>query len=143
MTTGFGLSYRFVPNRFGAQIAFAPYKDESLTQISAGLTLIFNLIESRNANLFIYQGNHLLFRREQSESYYNTGGYYDNYGYYYPNTTMKTTSTDTYKLNNGVGLGVELIAGKHIGFNIMTGYASYDSFNTINLTGEFALFFKF
>ncbi len=45
-------------------------------------------------------------------------------------------------INNGVGIGMELVAGKHIGFNFMGGYAGYDSFNTINLTGEIGIFFK-
>jgi len=140
-TTGYGLSYRFIPKKFGAQIAFAPYKGENESRYSIGLTFIYKIIESRRANLFIYQGNHLLLKSEEYSQPIYTPNYngYGNYGY----TSYETITRDDNKINNGIGIGMELKSGDHIGFNFMAGYAGYDSFKTINVTGEFGLFFNF
>lgn len=144
LTTGYGLSYRFIPKKFGAQIAFAPYKSEFESQYSIGLTFIYKIIESRRASLFIYQGNHLLLKSEEGQIYSQTSGYYDDFGnYIYPTSTITNTTVNTNKINNGIGIGMELKAGEHVGFNFMFGYAGYDAFNTINVTGEFGLFFNF
>jgi len=143
-TTGYGLSYRFIPKKIGAQIVFAPYKTEYESQYSIGLTFIYKIIESRRASLFIYQGNHLLLKSEDGQIYSQGSGYYDGFGnYIYPTTTVTNTTIKTNKINNGIGIGMELKAGEHVGFNFMVGYASYDAFKTINVTGEFGLFFNF
>lgn len=131
-TTGYGLSYRYMPKRFGVQVNFAPYKNGDTERYSAGLTFLYNLIETRPANLFLYEGNH--FYSETSLNYL-----YDPFGSQMP-VPMK--STDSY-LNNGVGVGIEFKIAKRIGFNLMAGYAFYRNFQNINFTGETALYFKF
>lgn len=43
----------------------------------------------------------------------------------------------------GIGIGIEIIILKRISFNLMGGYAGYDSFERIGFTGETGLYFKF
>jgi len=131
-TTGYGLSYRFMPKKFGAQVNFAPYKDANSERYSVGLTFLYNLIETRYVDFFAYQGNHF---------YSNSYDVFE----YDPNPPYGSTTRrekESY-VNNGLGLGVEFIIAKRIGLNLMGGYAFYDNFSQINFTGETALYFKF
>jgi hypothetical protein len=57
-TTGYGLSYRYTPNKFGIQVNFAPYKSESITRFSTGLTFLYQLMETDKTALYLYQANH-------------------------------------------------------------------------------------
>ncbi len=136
-TTGYGLSYRYIPGRIGFQANFAPYHDKQSDTYSAGVTFIYTLIESKTANLFLYEGNHY---------------YYDSQMVYYTDSTKNIQTTDTSHItgrmtesyvNNGVGFGMEFIIVKRIGFNLMAGYAFYDNFRSINFTGETGLYYKF
>jgi hypothetical protein len=58
-TTGYGLSYRFQPNKFGVQITFSPYKDSQTTQYSAGLTFLYKLIETNDKTIEFIPNNFL------------------------------------------------------------------------------------
>ena len=131
-TTGYGLSYRYMPKRFGAQVNFAPYKNTDVERYSVGLTFLYTLIETRAANLFIYQGNHF-FSNSQNVMIYDK---------FDPMMVTTERQTDSY-VNNGAGIGIEFIIGKRIGFNLMGGYAFYRNFTQIQFTGETALYFKF
>lgn len=126
-TTGYGLSYRFTPNKFGLQVNFAPFKNETTTRNSVGLTFLYSLLETEKTNLYLYQANH----------FYSNSELVDNATF-----TGKVRKNESY-INNGFGFGVEIIIATKIGFNLMTGYAAYDNFNGYNLTGEAALYFKF
>ena len=132
-TTGYGLSYRYMPKSFGAQVNFAPYKDGDVERYSVGLTFLYNLIETRPANLFLYQGNH--FYSETRPEYI-----YDPINPYVAPTEKMVT--DSY-INNGLGIGIEFNIAKRIGLNLMGGYAFYRNFQNVNFTGETALYFKF
>ena len=124
LTTGYGLSYRFMPKRFGVQVAFAPTHSEYQTNISAGLTLLYTLEKTKHVNLFLYQGNHLLYRKYQY--YYPFPGEFDETTFY-----------------NGLGFGFEFLFLKRMSFNLMGGYAGYENFNSLGFTGETSLFFRF
>lgn len=125
-TTGYGLSYRYTPNKLGFQINFAPYKTETITRISTGITFLYNLKEGETTTLFAYQANHF---------YSNSEPAWDNAG-------VKFQKDESY-FNNGIGFGVEILVAKNIGLNFMTGYASYKNGKELNVTGEMALYFKF
>lgn len=131
-TTGYGLSYRYTPNKWGAQVNFAPYKDNETERYSIGLSFLYKLIENTNTSLYAYQGNHY---------YYNSQMQY----VYDPiaplNETYKRVSEGY--MNNGLGFGIEIIIAKRISFNLMAGFATYSNFSNINLTGETALYYKF
>ncbi len=112
--TGYGLSFRYIPKKFGGQVNFAPYKDKETERYSLGLTLIYMLIESKSTNFFLYQANHY---------YYNSQTNYI-YNPIAPNMEEKVRSTERY-FNNGLGFGIEIIFVKRIGLNLMAGYAFY------------------
>ena len=122
-TTGLGLAYRYMPADFGVMVMFAPVADSYQTMISFGVTFFQRLAATERVNFFLYQGNHLL---------------HENYNKNYPQYNSKSTS-----INNGVGIGLELIIYERVGLNIMGGYASFDTFRRIGFTGETTLFFRF
>ncbi len=130
-TTGYGLSYRYMPKKFGAQVNFAPYKTSSYERYSLGVTLLYNLIETRAADLYVYQGNHF-YSYSQDIYILEPGGV----------NGITVRDKDSY-FNNGLGLGIEFIIAKRIGLNLMGGYAYYRNFTEINFTGEAGLYFKF
>ena len=130
--TGYGLSFRYIPKKIGGQVNFAPYKNKETERYSIGITLIYMIIESKVSNLFIYQANHY---------YYNSQMIYT-YNPNLPNSEEKVRNTESY-FNNGLGFGIEIIMAKRIGLNLMAGYAFYNNFSQLNVTGEAALYYKF
>jgi len=127
-TTGYGLSYRYTPNKLGVQVNFAPYKNGADYQYSFGLTALYSLMQNEKTTLYLYQANHYL-----ASSFME----FDN-----SIPSVLKRKTESY-FNHGIGFGVEFIVASKIGFNLMTGYATYDNFNKLNVTGEAALYFKF
>jgi hypothetical protein len=136
-TTGYGLSYRYTPGKFAMQANFAPYKDKESARYSAGITFLYTLIPGKITSLYLYQANHY---------------FYDSQVTYYTDAEKKFQTMDVTPIrdkvtdsffNNGIGFGMEIIFARRIGFNLMMGYAAYDNFNQINVTGETALYFKF
>jgi hypothetical protein len=130
--TGYGLSFKYLPRKLGAQVNFAPFKNKETERYSVGLTAIYLLIQSKISNLYLYQANHYYYN-SQTEYIYDPNK---------PDVQEKTRRTEAY-FNNGVGFGIEIIIAKRIGFNLMAGYAFYDNFNQLNVTGETALYYKF
>ncbi len=132
-TTGYGLSYRFWPRKFGFQVTFAPFNNDEISQYSAGLTFLFKLAETKNVNLFIYESNHYFYRQEFN--------YYDNY--WYTDNSSDQGGPIRRQINCGAGAGVEFLIGNRMSFNLMVGYAGYNGFDKVNLTGETGLYFRF
>lgn len=130
--TGYGLSFRYIPKKFGAQINFAPFKNSETERYSLGVTFLYLLQENKNTNFYLYQANHY---------YYNNQTIYT-YNPNNPGVEEKSRSTEDY-FNNGLGFGIEIILAKKVGLNLMAGYAFYDNFKQLNVTGELALYYKF
>ena len=130
--TGYGLSFRYIPKKFGAQVNFAPFKNKETERYSVGVTLIYMIIESKVSNLFLYQANHY---------YYNSQMIYA-YDVKMPDSQELVKSTESY-VNNGLGFGIEIVMAKRVGLNLMAGYAFYNNFSQLNVTGEAALYYKF
>jgi hypothetical protein len=128
-TTGYGLSYRFMPIKLGFQINFAPYKTETISRFSYGLTFLYTLITTEKTSLYVYQANHF---------YSNT----NTQGYNPVNNLYDKKEEESY-FNNGLGFGFEILIVKNVGLNLMTGYASYRNGKELNITGETAIYFKF
>jgi hypothetical protein len=130
--TGYGLSFRYMPKKFGGQINFAPYKTKETERYSIGITMLYTLIESKVSNLYLYQANHYYYNSQMNYVYDPSK----------PNSQDMERVTEAY-FNNGLGFGIEIIMAKRIGLNLMAGYAFYDNFNQLNVTGEAALYYKF
>ena len=114
-STGFGISYRYFPCDFGAQLTFAPIVDGNSTLISSGLTFMYRIIETEKSKFFLYQGNHLLYEKRR---------------------------TVDKNLINSLGIGIELVINNRVGINLMGGFAGYESFTQLSMTGEVGLFYK-
>ncbi len=126
-TTGYGLAFKFTPHKFGLQTVVFYRSNEKQTRSSIGLTLLYTLLEDKRTSFYLYQGNHLNY----------TSIHYDS------SSSLSHYNGTTLVFNNGVGLGVELIPGNHIGFDFMGGYAFFDSFTKLSFTGEIGIYYNF
>lgn len=129
-TTGYGLSYRYFPNRFGLQVTFSPFKRGEEQRHSFGITFLHELMDNGKINFFLYQGNHFLYDEDIVFSYPP------------PNYTSVERKTISRNYNHGIGVGTEFRMGSKITMNVMTGYAAYDSFNSLSITAELGIFFQ-
>lgn len=130
--TGYGLSFRYMPQKWGVQANLGPYFDGEKERYSLGITFLYRLIESEKAHFYLYQGNHYM---------YNT---YMDYIYAGPKQgePFEVKRMEEY-INTGLGMGVEVILAERVGLNFMAGYGFYDNFRRLNITGETAFYFKF
>lgn len=120
-TIGYGLAYevRFYDLRF--QATLSPFKDTRRERHSLGTTLKYTFTDNRTTNLFLYQGNHFLYRRDLIEG---------------------VTFNERLQLNNGVGIGLEVGTNDPVSVQFMTGYAAYNYFEQIKPTVEMTLLFR-
>ena len=132
-TTGQGLSYRYTPQKIGFQINFAPYMSNygKETYISVGLTLIDYINKNEWCNLYAYFANSFNYNRRNVTLYQP-----------YPIDPIEESQV-TESWNTGLGIGWEFNTKKRVVFNIMGGYAQYNSFERLFFTGELALYYRF
>ena len=140
LTSGVGLSFRSWNERWGTQFTLCPiFSSESKRMfISAGLLQMYSIYGNSFSKLFIYGGGSLFLLRG-SDHYTATGEKINSFG-----------STGQIHLNLGVGPGIEFFKG-NFGFNIMSGFALYDSWYAsskkhiydTNLTVECAAYYRF
>ena len=134
-TTGYGVSYRYVPDKFGVQITLAPYysKNDNST-VSAGITLLQKIKEANDHRLLLYFSNSVFYRKTFNAGYYST---------IYPPTYYPASSSSTSSYNTGVGLDLQFFNNESpFVFDLMTGFGSFDSFKIITFTGEVGLYYK-
>lgn len=130
-TSGYGLSYQYSPNKAGVQFVFGGIKASDYSNLSAGVILKYDLIESNKASLFLFQSNSLFYSSYIYEDWdWDTG-----------NSLGRTTERD-YIINNGVGVGTDVSLGKRISLNVMGGVGSYNLFEIVTITGEIGVFYK-
>ncbi len=118
LSTGFGLSYRYFPKRFGVQANIGTFKPTDRVY-SGGITFLLKIAESKVINLFLYQGNHAL------------------------NYKIAEASDESIYFTNGIGVGTELKIADKIGLNLMCGYAAIDNFTDHFITLETGIYYKF
>ena len=70
-TTAIGMSYRHWFNRIGLQVTAMPFKLENDFFLSAGLTGLYSLRNTKYTRMYAYWGNHVFYLRE---SYYEQIG---------------------------------------------------------------------
>lgn len=131
-STGYGLSYRYWPQKLGLQVTLGPFLSNDDSNVSLGVTGLYNLRSSKYYNFYLYYSNHFLFEK-------NRNWYYDqNLGSY-----SKTEHDFTWV--TGAGPGFEIVAWGRLGFNGMFGLAYYDhgpSDWEVTMTVESGVFFK-
>jgi hypothetical protein len=127
MTTGWGLSYRFVPKKIGFQINVFPWFSNygKKANTSFGLTILDKIHQGRNCNIYAYFGNH----------FYYTKNFDVMDSDYFDLTKSQYTS--------GVGLDFEYCTKKRVVLNIMAGLAQFNSFEMVLPTFEGALYYRF
>lgn len=129
-TTGVGISYRFVPGKVGFQATVGPYYMDYGNDafISCGLTLLKKIAESKYNNLYLYLGNHYIYRsyKDYNHNYYSSD---------------ETFTEEIW--NTGVGLDFEFVSTKKVVMNIMLGYMQFNSFESLLPTIDAALYYKF
>ena len=126
-TTGNGISYRYMPEKFGIQTTLGFLATQDDQYMSAGVTFIYKIVDAQFSDLYLFQGNSLLYNK-YVDTYTE-----DNYDY----------SETTNSINNSIGFGVEITLLKRLSANFMIGYASYNAAETITVTGETAFYYKF
>lgn len=130
-TSAYGLSYRIHIERLGAFITYAPFKTDNISQHNLGFGFLFSLIEGQKANLFLYQSNYYFKETETDKRHdYQTG-------------KIEEVKEVNSHMNHGLGLGMEFIIARAVGFNIMAGYGAYNNFEEIGITLEGGLYYKF
>ncbi|MGD0711479.1 MAG: hypothetical protein ABR968_09915 [Bacteroidales bacterium] len=133
-TTGWGLSLKFQPRKDGIQINAIPYINNNTQKklVCVGLTYTHDLWDGPAANVYFYLA---------SSYTYNT---VNETSYSYITTTQPTVTVNTTRvINSGLGFGLETNTKKKVVVDLMIGYAQYDSFKQLFLTGEISLHYKF
>jgi len=123
-STGYGLSYRYFPAKFGVQGNLGLYSDNDYTFANIGATFLYSLHTTSYSNFYVYQANSYNHQRYMTfdEPLFEL----------IPNRT-----------NIGFGLGIELLAADHFSINYMFGYEIQGKFETVKPGLQFALFYKF
>src|SRR6056297_64271 len=126
-STGYGLSFRYWPKKYGIQVNFAPYYDEYGSMISLGATGLMQVEDNGWSRFFFYLGNHLHYNKTFADDYLPE------------DQTILTWIV-------GAGPGLELLIKERVGINVMFGVASYldtDEYWMLSLTGETGLYYRF
>ncbi len=123
ITTGYGLSYRYLSNKFGFQVNYAPfyYRNEG-SAFSLGGTVLYKFNESENKKLLIYFSNTLLSSKSIHRNLWGL--------------------EDSENFNTGLGLDVEFFTTQKFVMNVMGGFQSYNSFEKITFTWEIGFHYR-
>lgn len=146
-TTGYGISYRYWPERWGFQLTTTPYFEYQRAHASFGATVLLRLQEMSWVNLYLYLGNHLIFDRAYTfPLLHDSNGdlILDEYGN--PTYASNQAMVNNYRWLTGIGPGFEFLIGKRFSYNLMFGFRSdfaTDEKFKIALTAETGLYFRF
>ncbi len=129
-TTGLGISYRRWPDAFGFEVTFFPVVSREHSFVSLGITGMYKVSELRTIDVFLYMGNHFIYRKE---NYYYDPVYYQDY------------DNEYWTWNFGAGGGLDIKIAKVLRLSIMTGFGNYDIFGdyTFTFAGEIGFYYMF
>jgi hypothetical protein len=130
-TTGFGISYRRWPDQFGFQVTFFPIVSKEQSYISLGITGMYKVSELKAIDVFLYLGDHFIYRKD---NYYYDPAYYQDYD-----------SNGYWTWNLGAGGGLDIKIAKVLRLSIMTGFGNYDILGdyTFTFAGEIGFYYMF
>lgn len=145
-TTGYGLSYRYWPNKVGFQFTTFPVVSSEDKNLSIGLTSLFKLDERSWYRIFAFAGGNLNWTENSNHDEY----FSDFSGPFVWAFNLNAPFEEQKKFTIGAGPGVEFTPGKHFGINLMTGfrYTSIDyaysrDEKLVTLTADIAIYFRF
>jgi len=127
-TIGCGLAYQYTYSKYSAQFTFLPYKKTYKEMYCLGLSFYYTLNQGRRTSLFLYQGNHYYYNKTEWE---------------WEDWNGKKTVDRELEIynNNSLGIGFDFTIFDNVSLKLMAGYASYNNFSELGLTGEIALLY--
>lgn len=137
-STGYGLSYRYWPGQYGAQVVFTPYADDSGYIINLGTAGFRNLHNSTHTKLYLFlAGNGTL------SSYNYEGGI--TYEEELLDTEVDIRKDMVFNFAVGFGPGFEIYLFKNLVIDLMFGYRYSTGGITSGLgfTAEVAVYYRF
>jgi hypothetical protein len=136
-SSGFGLSYRYQPKKWGIQANMFPSVSADDYNISIGATVIRSLYRTNKMQFFLYYGNHLHFEQVETYTYNYSNGYY----------TEDKQIDKSNQWVTGIGPGFEIYIAKRLSLNGRFGFAYFSKTDTedwrINADGGIGLHFMF
>ncbi|MBN2742355.1 MAG: hypothetical protein JXR39_00520 [Marinilabiliaceae bacterium] len=133
-SSGWGISYRYWPGKWGVQFNALPYVSPKTYHVSLGVTVLNTIFESNDIRFYLYYGNHLLMNKFEE---YN----------YFPNPPYEEVDyEEETRWITGIGPGFEYFFADRLGFNVRFGLGYYYHTSSdwlINLDGGMGLFFRF
>ena len=131
VTTGYGFSYRYWPQKLGFQVTGIPIFGKDFYNASLGLSALYLLKDNNKVDLYGYLGNHFQFDGYSTPTYDNTGNI----------TGTQKVNYTTYNIGVGIGFKVDFL--DVLDFNLQTGYAINNITNSAytGLAGEVGLYY--
>jgi len=122
MTTGIGFSYRYMPDKLGAQVNFIPIiVNDSEVLVNPGVSFLYSVQRGRKVDFYLYQANSFLFNQRVFDDFSSDPMDIDSQREF-------TTVERTY--NHGLGVGFEFLIGSQFAIDVMSGmryFHRYDS----------------
>ncbi|MFZ6052475.1 hypothetical protein [Halocola ammonii] len=127
ISQGFGMSFRFWPEKFGTQFTFTPVVDEYFELYSLGFSLLHWVSKGEKIGLYAYQGNHLLvdIDRDIRE----------------PDGSKRTRWDNQYYCGLGFGAQINLVT--RFKLDITTGFVAMNNFQRLRTDLGIGLFYEF
>lgn len=126
MTTGVGLSYRYMGKKFGVQLSFFPiYTMDERLFLLQGLSLNYKFLDKKQFDFFAYAGSAFLFRRSEETSTYELWG-----TGYAPTIETKEWVSKSYLFTSGIGTGVNFKGKGSFDWTIRMGFIYFSNFHS-------------
>ena len=139
-STGYGISYRYFPDKIGVQLTTTPYiSNDGYSTASLGATMLIELQTINWFRFYLYIGNHYMLNRDyEYEEVWN-----EEYEYY---EYIQGDLTNYHRWIAGIGPGFEFLLGEKFSFNLMFGFRSDWAIQEqyyIKFSGETAFYYRF
>lgn len=131
-TSGYGLSYKYFPNKFGFTINTVFYIEKIEKNLDIGGMLKYSLNESHYHKFFAYYSAYYRYRYDRYITFPNT----------YPYNPVWVVD-EVSRFSTGPGFGVELF-NYRLSFVMHVGVGAYNNFRTFSmLAGGAGIYYRF
>lgn len=145
ITTGYGLSYRYWPNKVGFQLTAFPVVSNEDKNLSLGLNSLIKLDSKKWYRLYAFVGGNFNWTENADYDEFSDGVW----GPWELLFNLNPPAEEQKKYTVGLGPGIEFTPGEHFGLNFMTGFRySYTDFQisddnrALSLTADFGIYFR-